>query len=167
VISYQHLGSIFFICSPILHTHLNYISERLLYMGTSRSFHPSIIYDKRILLEEFFCIKSSLHFLSHCSNPPNLCFSLIGKWYTHNWSCFEHVTFFFAITKILYNIRTFNAINKVCSLVSTRVKPIYITSSKFSYIWIWSSYSKCSNGFFGICGILHIKGAPKGPQHNC
>jgi len=27
-------------------------------------------------------------------------------------------------------------------------------------------YSRCSNGFFAICGVLRIKGILKGPQHN-
>jgi hypothetical protein len=69
---------------------------------------------------------------------------------------------FFVTTWRIYNIQTFNATNKVCSLVSTWVRPIYITSSKFSYTWIWSSYSRCSNEFFAICWVFRIKGIPKG-----
>jgi hypothetical protein len=46
------------------------------------------------------------------------------------------------------------------------VKPVYITSSKFSCNWVWSSYSRCSSAFFAICGILCIKGVLKGLQHN-
>jgi hypothetical protein len=40
---------------------------------------------------------------------------------------------FFAIIGKIWRIKTFSASNKVCHLVSTRVKPVYITSSKFPY----------------------------------
>ncbi len=46
------------------------------------------------------------------------------------------------------------------------VRPICITSSWFSYTWVWSSYFRCSSGFFGICGVLHIRIVLKGPQHS-
>jgi hypothetical protein len=40
---------------------------------------------------------------------------------------------FFGIIGKIWCIKTFSASNKVCHLVSTKVKPIYITSSKFPY----------------------------------
>jgi hypothetical protein len=37
--------------------------------------------------------------------------------------------FFFAITRIVYNIKTFHAANEMCNLVSTRVKHISLHPS--------------------------------------
>jgi hypothetical protein len=70
------------------------------------------------------CISSSLHCLSYCNSPPYLYFSFVGIWYVHSWSYFRCVPYFFMITGIVWCIRTFNATNKVCHLISTRVRPI-------------------------------------------
>ncbi len=43
---------------------------------------------------------------------------------------------FFVIIGGIWHIKTFNATNEVCCLVSTGVKSIYITSFKFSYTWV-------------------------------
>jgi len=40
---------------------------------------------------------------------------------------------FFFIIRGVWRIMTFNAIDQVCCFVSTNVRPIYITSSRFSY----------------------------------
>ncbi len=59
------------------------------------------------------------------------------------------------------NIATWHAF-----LLFHMVRPVYITSSKFSCTSVQFLYSRCSNGFFAICGVLRIKGILKGPQHN-
>ncbi len=87
-----------------------------------------------------------------------LYFSFVGRWYAHSWSYLRCVTYFFAIIRGVWSIRIFSVIDKMCSLVSTRVSPVYITSSRFFCTWIRFSYYRCSNGFFAICGVLRIKG---------
>jgi len=70
-------------------------------------------------------------------------------------------------TKGVWCFRTFSVANEVCCLVSTGVRLVYITSFRFSYTWIRFSYSRCSSGFFAICGVLCIRGIPRELQHNC
>jgi hypothetical protein len=149
-----------------MHIHFHYTFQRLLGTGISLPFHPSLVHDNRSFERSVVCTNSSLHFPSYCYSPPYLCFSFVGRWYVHNWSCLERVICFFTITWKNWSIRTFNAIDKMCSLVSREVKPVYIISFRFSYTCVQSSYSRCSNGFFAICGVLRIKGTPRGPQHN-
>jgi hypothetical protein len=79
---------------------------------------------------------------------------LVDDTHIYSWSCFKHVTCFFAITRGFWSIRIFSVVEEVCSLASTWVRPIYITFSRFSCTWIWSSYYRCSNRVFAICGVL-------------
>jgi hypothetical protein len=49
------------------------------------------------------------------------------------WSCVKYGTYFFTIMNEVYNIRIFHLANEVCSLVSTAIRPIHITSSRCFY----------------------------------
>ncbi len=60
---------------------------------------------------------------------------------------------FLAITRGIWSIRTFIAINKVCSLVSTGVRQVYITFSRFFYTWVSFLYFRCSNEFLPSCNF--------------
>jgi hypothetical protein len=122
---------------------------------TRGSFGKSVVYINTSLCSPFYC-----------SNPPYLCFCFIAKWYTHTWSYFKHDTYFFALRGEVYNIRILSVVDEVYNMVSTRIKPFLITSFRFFYTWIWSLYSRCSNGLFAICGVLCIKGVLKGPQND-
>jgi hypothetical protein len=166
-ILYQHFGSVFPICSLVLCMPIS-----IIFLGgfLTQGFHCHFIQVWYFIGGSFgrnvVCINSSSHFPSYCSNPPYLCFSFVGKWFTHSWSCIKHVTWFFVVIRKVWSIMTFNVVEKMCSLVSTKVRPIYITSSKLYCIWVLFSYCKCSDGLFVICGILCITSTLRGPQHN-
>jgi hypothetical protein len=116
-----------------MNAHLHYISQRFLGMGISLSFIQIWCMTIGFFGRSDVYISLVLCFPSYCRGPPHLCFSFIGRWYTHSWSCFQCVTFFFVIIRGIWHIRTFIIAHEVCCLVSRKVKPIYITSSKFSY----------------------------------
>jgi hypothetical protein len=65
-----------------------------------------------------------------------LVFSFIGRWYSYSKSYIICGCCFFIIVTKFFGIKVFNAISKVCNLVSTRVGPLYIISSWFSYIHV-------------------------------
>jgi hypothetical protein len=113
-----------------------------------------------------FTLAHFLPFMSYYNHPFYLCFSLISKWYTHNLSYLIRDTNFFAIIRKVYNNKTFIANDEMCNLVSTNVKLVFRTFSRFFYTWVWYSYSRCSNGFFAICGVFHIKNNLGKLQHN-
>ncbi len=90
-------------------------------------------------------LANDMHIVSHASDVVPICFE---------------------ITKGVHNIKTFSAIDEMCNLVSTKVKPFYIISSKFFLHMSPVFVFWCSSGFFAICGIFRIKGILGGHQHN-
>jgi len=115
-----------------MHAHFHYIFRKLyLSMGISLSFHPSLIHNMGSFGRNVVWTSSFSNSLSYYNNPLYLCFFFIGKWYAHSWSCFTCVTFFYDYKRSLLQI--FSVADKVCHLVFTRFRLIYITSSKFSY----------------------------------
>ncbi len=84
---------------------------------------------------------------------------------THNRSWFKCSTYLLTIISEVCNMKSFHLTNKMCNVVSTRIKLIHITSFKLSNIRQRFSYSMCINGFCAICGIFCRKGASKGSQH--
>ncbi len=95
------------------------------------------------------CFGSPLHFLTYSNSPPYLCFPFLGGWYKYSKSHITFGSYIFMIAKGVINIRAFNAANKVCSLVYTRVRPLYITS-------FWFFYSQLKFLYFGYIGGIHI-----------
>ncbi len=74
----------------------------------------------------------------------------------------KHGTHIFTLTSGACNTRTFHSLNKMCSLLSIDIILIHITSNKLSYIQHMFSYSRCTNGFYAICGILCCRGVLEG-----
>jgi hypothetical protein len=88
------------------------------------------------------CSNSLLHFSSYSSSPPYLCFPFVGGWYAYSRSCIRCGSYFFMIASKKFNIKAFSATNKMCSLVSIKVGPLYITS-------FWFFYSQFDFSYFG------------------
>jgi hypothetical protein len=77
-----------------MHDHLHYIFQRFLGMEILLSFHLSLVHNEGGSFgRNVSCISSFSCFPSYCGNPPYLCFSFIGIWYTHSWPCFGCVVF--------------------------------------------------------------------------
>jgi uncharacterized membrane protein len=100
------------------------------------------------------CSSSPSHSSPYNNNPPYFCFPLFGEWYTYSRSCIKCGFCVFTIIGGIINIRFFNAANKVWSLVSLGVGPLYITSSWFSYSRLKLSYFGCTSGIHIICWIV-------------
>jgi len=77
------------------------------------------------------CSCSPSCFSLYNNNPPYLCFPFVGRWYAYRRSHIKCGSYFFMITTRVFNIQTFSATNKVCSLVSIKVRPLYITFHGF------------------------------------
>jgi hypothetical protein len=88
----------------------------------------------------------SLQCFSFYNNiPPYLCFPFIGRRYTYNKSHIRCGFCFFTIVVGVFNLKAFSATNKMCSLVSIGVGPLYIISS-------WLYYSRFGFSYFGHIG---------------
>jgi hypothetical protein len=89
---------------------------------------------------------SPLHSLPYSNNSPSLCFPFVGGLYTYSRSHIRCGSYFFTIVAKLFNIRVFCVVGEVCSLVSIRVGPLYITSSWLFDSQLGFSYFGCTNG---------------------
>jgi len=125
------------ICSMILHMSIPIVFFLGFLTWGSHSHFVDIRYMTRGPIGRNVVYSNSLsRFSPYSSSTPYLCFPFLGKWYTCSKSCVRCGSYVFMITKGIINIRSSNAANKVCSLVSLRVGPFYITSSWLSYSWL-------------------------------
>jgi hypothetical protein len=140
------IPTLFFLGFPTWGSHSHFVGIRCMIRGSIRR---SIIYSGSLS-------RSS----PYNSSTPYLCFPFLGGWYTYNRSCIRCGSYIFMITGRVINIRFFSAANEMCSLVSSGVGPLYITSSRLSYSRFGFSYFGCTSGIHIICwivvaGILH------------
>ncbi len=91
--------------------------------------------------------------LPYSNNLFYLCFPFLGEWYTYSRSHIRCGSYVKTIAWKVINIRVFNVANKVCSLVSSRIGPLYIISFWFFYFWLGFSYFGCTNEIHIICWI--------------
>jgi hypothetical protein len=107
------------------------------------------------------CLNSLLCSSPYNNNPPYFCFPFIDGWYAYSRSHIKCGSCFFMIIIKVFSIKTFNVVNEMCNLVSTRVGPFYITSSYLYYSWFFYSwfrflYFGCTNGMkiirWIVCG---------------
>jgi hypothetical protein len=75
------------------------------------------------------CLGSPSCYLPNSNSPPYLCFPFVSGWYTYNRSHIRCGSCFFIIISRILSIGAFSVANEMCSLVSTRVGPLWITSS--------------------------------------
>ncbi len=99
------------------------------------------------------CFSSPSRSLPYINNRPYLCFIFINEWYACNRSCIKCACFFPIVAKV-FNIRTFIATNEMCTLVYTRVEPLYITFIWLSYSWFKFSYFGCTGGIYIIRWVV-------------
>ncbi len=83
-------------------------------------------------------------------NPPYFCYLFLGGWYTYSKSHIKCDSCVFTIVGGVISIKAFNAANKVCSLVSSRVEPLYITSF---CIWVFFNFEH-TDGIHIICWVV-------------
>jgi hypothetical protein len=82
------------------------------------------------------CSNPPSHFLPYNNSPLYLCFPFVGWWFTYSKSHIKCGSCFLTIVTRVFSMRVFGVANEVCNLVSTRVGPLYITSSWFFYYWL-------------------------------
>jgi hypothetical protein len=75
------------------------------------------------------CFNSPSGSFPYSSSPPYLCFPFIGGLYAYKRSCIICCSFFLQLQEKVFSIMVLIAIGEMCSLVSTGVGPLYITSS--------------------------------------
>jgi hypothetical protein len=146
----RFFGSTFPICSMILHTP---IPTLFFLIFLPWGFHNHFVKVRYItrgpIRRSAVCYGSPSHSSPYSGSPPYLCFPFFGRWYTHSRSRIKCGSYVFMIVWWIINIRYFSAANEMCSLVSSRVGPLYITSS-------WLSYSQFKFSYFGCTSGIHI-----------
>jgi hypothetical protein len=133
-----------------------YFSQVFWYMD-SQSFCPSLVHDKGDLLGGPLFVLPHFCVLRLTTTTHPTCVSFI-----HNDMHIVGPISNMILICGACNIRTFHSLNEICSLVSIGIRPIHITSNKLSYTQHMFSFSRCTNGFYAICGILCCKGVLKG-----
>jgi hypothetical protein len=156
----RFFGSALPICLMIIHTPIPIVFFPSLPTWGSHSHFVEIKYMTRGPIgRSVVCSSSPLHFSPYNSSTPYLCFPFLDRWYTYNMSHIICGFYVFTIARGVINIKSFNAVSEVCSLVSSRVGPFYITSSLFFYSWFGFSYFGCSDGIHIICWIIYSWGS--------
>jgi hypothetical protein len=126
----RFFGSFFPICLIILYTPISTVFFSGFSTWRSHNHYIRVRYTTRGPIgRSVVCFSSLSCFLPYNSNPPYLCFPFLRKWYTYNRSYIKCGPCVFIIVARIIIIMAFNATNKVCSLVSTKVVPCYIISS--------------------------------------
>jgi hypothetical protein len=100
-----------------------------------------------------FCLVH-LHTLRFTITTPYLCFPFFGGWYTYNKFRIRCDSCIFTIARGVISIKFSNVVSEMSCLVSLRVGPLYITSSKLSYCRFGFSYFGCTGGIHIICWIF-------------
>jgi hypothetical protein len=108
------------------------------------------------------CFCSPSRSLPYNSSTPYLCSPILGRWYTYSRSHIKYGFYIFTIIEGVISIRFFNATNEMCSLVSLRVRPLYITSSSLYYSRFEFSYFGCTGGIHIICWLFVARVSPWG-----
>jgi hypothetical protein len=115
------------------HTHPHCIFRRLFNKG----FHSHFVKVRYIIGgrigKNIVYFGSFSHYLPCSNSTPHLCFPFFNGWYTYSRSRIRCGFCIFTIIGGVICIRSFSAANGVCSLVSSRVGPPYITSSWLFY----------------------------------
>ncbi len=143
----QFFGSTFSICLMILCTPIPIVFLLgLLTWGFHNHFVKVRYTTRRPIERSIICFGSLSHYLPYNNNPPYLCFPFIGRWHTYNSSCIKCGFCFFMIGARIFSIRTFDAANEMCNLVSASDKPFYISSFWFFYSWLGFSYFGRTDG---------------------
>ncbi len=83
------------------------------------------------------------------TSHPICVFPFVREWYANDRSCVKCGFWFFTIVAWIFSIKVFSVASEMCSLVSTRVGPLYITSP-------WLFYSRLGFSYFGHTSGIHI-----------
>jgi hypothetical protein len=125
----QFFGSMFPICLTILHTPIPTVFFPSFSTWKSHNHFIGIKYTTRGPIgQNVVCSSSFLHSSPYNNNPSYLCFPFLGEWYTYRRSYIKCDPCVFMILVGVFNIMVFSVSNEMCSLVSTKVGPFYITS---------------------------------------